>query len=75
MTLRWEILLHYPGGHNIISLYKRKGEIAGREPERWQHNQRLGQTLLALKMEDGDQEPRNMDGLQKLEKATKQMLP
>lgn len=75
MTLRWEILLHYPGGHNIISLYKWKGEIGEREPERWQHNQRLGQTLLALKMEDGDQEPRNMDGLQKLEKATKQMLP
>lgn len=77
MTLRWgdSPALSRWAQHNQKGFYKQKGEIGERELERWQHDQRLGQTLLALKMEDGDHEPRNMDGLQKLEKPMKQILP
>lgn len=77
MTLRWgdSPALSRWTQHNQKGLYKQKGERGEREPERWQHDQRLGQTLLALKIEDGDHEPRTMDGLQMLEKAMKQVLP
>ena len=65
LTIRWE---DYPGlsrwaQSNQKHLYKWKRGAAEREPERWQHGQRLSQTLLVLKMEDGDHEPRNVGGL------------
>ena len=62
-------------GLSLLRITVACGEIGERELERWQRDQRLGQTLLALKMEERDHEPRNMDGLQKLEKPMKQILP